>query len=235
LWRQCVTVGLWAASAYAALAYFVPAMRFGPLDHAAKDRRFSVGEEFLPTPKAVLDGTTVLMTDPLRGEQVVRLWGVSMDYTPPQLNREATYFLENLLCESPHSAERRQTFGIAPPTVTVLVREGIGVFERDVIVIRGGHLANRVSRDVRRSSKRSVRTYLADVTLRDGTNLGADLVRRGLARWDAQEAPCADHLRRAEEEARAAHRGMWAEMAPARPTAAAPASGITRVEVFREQ
>jgi endonuclease YncB( thermonuclease family) len=50
------------------------------------------------------------------------------------------------------------------------------------------------------------------VEVRDGSgwDLGEQSVRSGFARWDRQEAPHADHLRRAEEEARAARRGIWA-------------------------
>jgi hypothetical protein len=55
------------------------------------------------------------------------------------------------------------------------------------------------------------RTILGQVSLKQGGHdLAVELVRRGLARWDGRHPRDAYHLRRAEEEARAAHRGMWA-------------------------
>jgi hypothetical protein len=70
---------------------------------------------------------------------------------------------------------------------------------------------------------------VTEIQLGDGRDLGTLLIREGYARWDRQQAPHAEHLRNAEEEARAAHRGMWA--AAGSTTAARWSSSSSRVQV----
>ena len=60
-------------------------------------------------------------------------------------------------------------------------------------------------------------TPVARVTLPDGTSLNEDLVRQGLAWWDAPNTPEARGLQRAATEAISAGRGLWSTPAPLAP------------------
>jgi micrococcal nuclease len=76
-----------------------------------------------------------------------------------------------------------------------------------------------MGRDVRvvqRSRDRYGRV-VADVWLADGTWLNHALVRDGLAWWFRKYAPRDAELRRLEEGARDAHRGLWADAEPIPP------------------
>lgn len=58
---------------------------------------------------------------------------------------------------------------------------------------------------------------VAEVLLPDGKNLNHELVRAGLAWWYRRYAPKDDQLKRLEQEARAAKRGLWADPDPLPP------------------
>lgn len=60
-------------------------------------------------------------------------------------------------------------------------------------------------------------TPVARVTLPDGRSLNEDLVRQGLAWWDAPNTPEARGLQRAATEAISAGRGLWSTPAPLAP------------------
>lgn len=60
-------------------------------------------------------------------------------------------------------------------------------------------------------------TPVARVTLPDGRSLNEDLVRQGLAWWDAPNTPEARGLQRAATEAISAKRGLWSTPAPLAP------------------
>jgi micrococcal nuclease len=63
----------------------------------------------------------------------------------------------------------------------------------------------------------STDTPVAWINLPDGSSLNEDLVRKGLAWWDAPNAPEARNLQRAATEAIAKRRGLWASPAPLAP------------------
>jgi hypothetical protein len=60
-------------------------------------------------------------------------------------------------------------------------------------------------------------TPVAQVTLPDGTSLNEDLVRQGLAWWDAPNTPEARTIQKAATEAISAGRGLWSTPAPLAP------------------
>jgi hypothetical protein len=185
--RTGVSALLWAASAYAALAYVVPALRFGALDYEAVGPavRWRIEAErrpydpydvewperlalpgqfaFAVLPISAADGTNVSS----HGGWNARLWGIAL---APGMN--------------PYNARGSRGHG-----------------RRQTILAHGRDRTGLVAVDVRDTS---------------GYDAGVSLVSQGFASWDRQEAPHAEHLRRAEEEARAAHRGMWAAPQQAR-------------------
>lgn len=55
------------------------------------------------------------------------------------------------------------------------------------------------------------------VTLPDGTNLNEELVRQGLAWWSDKFAPKEETLKRLHNEAKSAHKGLWAAAKPIPP------------------
>lgn len=63
----------------------------------------------------------------------------------------------------------------------------------------------------------------------DGTSLNEDLVRKGLAWWDAPNTPEARNLQKAATEAIAAGRGLWATSAPLAPWDFRASNGLTAV------
>jgi len=60
-------------------------------------------------------------------------------------------------------------------------------------------------------------TPVAQITLPDGTSLNEDLVRQGLAWWDAPNTPEARTIQKAATEAISAGRGLWSTPAPLAP------------------
>ena len=52
---------------------------------------------------------------------------------------------------------------------------------------------------------------LADVTLRDGTNVNHELVKEGWCWWDRPYAPAASLLEKLEKDARAGKKGLWVD------------------------
>jgi hypothetical protein len=171
--RRWVCYSLWAASAYAALAYFVPVLRVGPLDDGSAIRWQYHGCGVYTAARA--DGSYHVWYFDLWGSggeavrnESIRFWGVD-------------------------------TSGVAalPDIADRTAHDWLGA---TLLVHTREH-------DARTGRSRLV----AEVRLtEDGRDVGAELVRRGVARWDRREAPVADHLRRAEAEARAARRGQWA-------------------------
>jgi endonuclease YncB( thermonuclease family) len=59
--------------------------------------------------------------------------------------------------------------------------------------------------------------YIANVTLRDGRNLSQEIVQSGSGWWFRRYAPKDVALRRLEDEARRARRGLWADSHPIEP------------------
>jgi endonuclease YncB( thermonuclease family) len=96
------------------------------------------------------------------------------------------------------SPERGQPYGTAAKEYTARLSFGSNVMARIVDLDRNG---------------RSV----ADVTLADGRNLNRALVEAGLAWWDPRFAPQDKTLEALEAEARAARRGLWADLDTAAP------------------
>lgn len=70
---------------------------------------------------------------------------------------------------------------------------------------------------------------VAWIKLPDGTSLNEDLVRKGLAWWDAPNAPEARNLQKAATEAIAAGRGLWATPAPLAPWDFRASNGLAAV------
>jgi endonuclease YncB( thermonuclease family) len=129
-----------------------------------------------------------------------------------------------------------------------LVARVVGVTDGDTLTVRGGGATIKVrlngidcpekgqpfgraaseytaklafGRDVRvveRSRDRYGRV-VADVFLPDGKCLNQELVRAGLAWWFQRYAPRDLSLRKLEEEAREARRGLWADKEPIPPWA----------------
>ena len=58
---------------------------------------------------------------------------------------------------------------------------------------------------------------LADVTLRDGTNVNHELVKEGWCWWDRPYAPAASLLEKLEKDARAGKKGLWVDPQPVPP------------------
>jgi endonuclease YncB( thermonuclease family) len=94
--------------------------------------------------------------------------------------------------------EEAQAFGTQAHTFT-----GEMVFQRDVTVVV--HTTDRYGR------------LVGEVLLSDGRNLNQELVRAGLAWWYRAYAPTDTRLAQLEDEARAAHRGLWAAATPVPP------------------
>jgi endonuclease YncB( thermonuclease family) len=72
-------------------------------------------------------------------------------------------------------------------------------------------------------------TPVAWIKLPDGTSLNEDLVRKGLAWWDAPNAPEARNVQKAATEAIAAGRGLWATPAPLAPWDYRASNGLEAV------
>lgn len=70
---------------------------------------------------------------------------------------------------------------------------------------------------------------VAWIKLPDGASLNEDLVRKGLAWWDAPNAPEARNLQKAATEAIAAGRGLWATPAPLAPWDYRASNGLAAV------
>lgn len=73
-------------------------------------------------------------------------------------------------------------------------------------------------------------TPVARVTLPDGTSLNEDLVRQGLAWWDAPNTPEARPLQKAATEAISAGRGLWSTPAPLAPWDYRASNGLEPVQ-----
>jgi len=78
-------------------------------------------------------------------------------------------------------------------------------------------------------TKDSTGTPVAWIRLPDGNSLNEDLVRKGLAWWDAPNAPEARNLQKAATEAIAAGRGLWATPAPLAPWDYRASNGLEAV------
>lgn len=72
-------------------------------------------------------------------------------------------------------------------------------------------------------------TPVAWIKLPDGTSLNEDLIRKGLAWWDAPNAPESRNLQKAATEAIAAGRGLWATPAPLAPWDYRASNGLATV------
>jgi endonuclease YncB( thermonuclease family) len=116
--------------------------------------------------------------------------------------------------------EKAQAFGTKARQFTATL-----AFQKDVTIII--HATDRYGRIV------------GEVLLPDGRNLSQELVREGMAWWYKPYAAKDTTLAQLEAEARAAHRGLWADAAPIPPwewrkethTASAASTGAASGEV----
>lgn len=190
-WRRWISAGLWAASAYAALAFFILPLRFGPLvDVTASVRGRFVGLVYYSDGRDLIgiapDNREAAACDDSAGVCSIRLWGTAPaypSYAPGAPDSAAPYPLD----------AQAHAFGDA---------------------LRG-------QRMIALQHGTDHRNTVAEIRLASGRDLGTEMILHGLARWDQQQAPHADYLRRAEEEARAKGRGLWAHTARMLPATSA--------------